>query len=370
MIEVKNLTKKYGNNPAIKNISFTAEEGKIYGFLGPNGAGKTTTMNIITGCLSATEGTVLINGYDIYKSPLQARKSIGYLPEQPPLYMDMTPYEYLKFVGEAKGLYSYELDRQIREVIELTQLSGMEKRLIKNLSKGYKQRVGIAQAMLGDPKIIILDEPTVGLDPKQILEIRELIRSLGKGRIVILSSHILSEISEVCDHVMIIAKGRLVANDSLKALEEKYTGKRDLVVHTRATEEDALSVISAIKNDVENVVCAPSEEEGVSRLTLTYPSEMDFREDVYHAFHKSPYPILSMVHRETTLEDIFLKLTSSAEDQNDSPVTLTDIISDLKSDKQTAKDDTDTDDDVHPDEDVDEDVDNEDEDDDYTPLFS
>lgn len=367
MIEVRNLTKKYGSHVAVQNLSFTMEEGKIYGFLGPNGAGKSTTMNIITGCLAATDGTVLIDGYDIFKFPNQAKRHIGYLPEQPPLYMDMTPYEYLRFVGNAKGLRGIQLDKQIREVIEQTHLEGMERRLIKNLSKGYKQRVGIAQAILGDPKIVILDEPTVGLDPKQITEIRELIRSLGKGRTVVLSSHILQEISAVCDHVMIISKGRLVANDSLQALEEKYTGSHNLVVLTRASEQAALSVVSGIAG-IESASCAPSAEAGVSQLTLTYPGDKDFREEVYHAFRQSPYPILSMVHSQTTLEDIFLELTAAGDEEEEKDVFPSTLFS---SDTAAPSDKPD-------DGDIDDDVDNEkpnaeedgDDEDDYKPLFS
>lgn len=354
LIEIKNLVKKYGSNTAVRNISFTVDEGKVYGFLGPNGAGKSTTMNIITGCLAATDGTVLINGHDIFKEPVLAKKNIGYLPEQPPLYMDMTPYEYLRFVGEAKGLRSSELDAQVREVIELTQLSGMEKRLIKNLSKGYKQRVGIAQAMLGDPKVIILDEPTVGLDPKQILEIRELIRSLSKGRTVILSSHILTEISAVCDHVMIISKGRLVANDSLSELEAKYTGKNRLIVQTKASVDNAPSIVSDIEG-IDSVTCEPTGEAGVCKLIISYSNGTDLREAVYRAFCKTEYPILSMVHEETTLEDIFLRLTEEDLTDEESDADISDA----------DKPDTDTDENGGNEKSGDKDSG-----DDYKPLFS
>lgn len=218
MIEVKNLTKNYGAIPAVKDVSFTVEAGKIYGFLGPNGAGKSTTMNMITGCLAPSFGDVKINGLDIYEDAVEAKRSIGYLPEIPPLYTDMTPFEYLEFVGRAKGLKKGSLYDEIERVMEKTKILDVSSRLIRNLSKGYRQRVGIAQAILGDPEYIILDEPTVGLDPLQIIEIRDLIASLAENHAVILSSHILQEISAVCDHVIMISKGKVVASDSMENL--------------------------------------------------------------------------------------------------------------------------------------------------------
>ena len=236
MITVEHLTKYYGDFMAVDDLSFEIDEGHVYGFLGPNGAGKSTTMNIMTGCLSATEGVVKINGYDIFEEPENAKRLIGYLPEQPPLYMNETPEEYLKFVGEAKGLKGKELKRQVEEVIEQTKIGNVKKRLISNLSKGYKQRVGIAQALLGSPKVIILDEPTVGLDPIQIIEIRDLIKQLGEKHTVILSSHILSEVQAICEKVLIIAKGKLVAFDEPENLEklssqvEKNCGWADVIV--------------------------------------------------------------------------------------------------------------------------------------------
>ena len=246
MIEVKNLTKKYGSFCAVSDLSFTIEKGKIYGFLGPNGAGKSTTMNIVTGCLSATDGQVLVDGADIFKDPLTAKKKIGYLPELPPLYTEMTPAEYLSFVAEAKGVGYEEAPRQVREVMELTQITHVADRLIRNLSKGYRQRVGIAQALLGNPEVILLDEPTVGLDPRQIMEIRELIRSLGQTKTVIVSSHILAEISAVCDHVMILSHGRLVANDSLAALEESALADAALSLTVKGAGEDVAALLSEI----------------------------------------------------------------------------------------------------------------------------
>ena len=228
MIEVENLTKKYGSQVAVDNLSFRVERGMIYGFLGPNGAGKSTTMNMMTGYIAATSGTVKINGYDILKNPEQAKKSIGYLPELPPVYPDMTVYEYLRFVAELKKVKKNERQAQIEDVMKQTQIEDVKGRLIKNLSKGYKQRVGLAQAIIGYPEVIILDEPTVGLDPKQIIEIRELIRELAKKHTIILSSHILSEVSAVCDHIMIISKGKLVASDTPEGLMTLLKGGRQM----------------------------------------------------------------------------------------------------------------------------------------------
>ena len=243
MIEVRHLTKKYGDTLAVSDLSFTIESGHIYGFLGPNGAGKSTTMNIMTGCLAATEGDVIIGGHDIYEEPRQAKKLIGYLPEQPPLYMDSTPREYLTFVARAKGVQKSELKGQIQKAMESTDIVDMADRLIRHLSKGYRQRVGIAQAILGDPEVVILDEPTVGLDPMQIIEIRDLIRELGKDRTVILSSHILSEIQAVCDRVIIISNGKKLADDSLENLEVLNSGKNleDIFIElTKKARDEAL----------------------------------------------------------------------------------------------------------------------------------
>lgn len=237
MIEVIDLVKKYGNHMAVDHLNFTVEKGKIYGFLGPNGAGKSTTMNIMTGYLGATEGKVLIDGHDILEEPEVAKRSVGYLPEIPPLYTDMTVMEYLQFAAELKKIPKYEREEAIEQVIELAKLEDVEHRLIKNLSKGYKQRVGLAQAVLGMPEIIILDEPTVGLDPKQIIEIRELIRSLGKQHTVILSSHILAEVREVCDYIMIISKGKLVASDTPENLEKLHEGSLEQIF-LKLTEDD------------------------------------------------------------------------------------------------------------------------------------
>ncbi len=250
MIEIRHLTKKYGNNLAVNDLNLTLESGNIYGFLGPNGAGKSTTMNIITGYIGATAGEVLINGYDINKEPEKAKQCIGYLPELPPLYGDMKVGEYLDFVAELKKLNRNTREVDLRYVMNLTKISSMRDRLIRNLSKGYKQRVGLAQALMGLPEIIILDEPTVGLDPTQIIEIRELIKSLKDNHTVILSSHILQEISAVCDHVFIISNGNLVASDTMEHLEEEMSGAQQLAVTVRATREEAqkLQKIASVKS--------------------------------------------------------------------------------------------------------------------------
>lgn len=248
MIEVSNLTKKYGKHEAVKDLSFHVEKGQIYGFLGPNGAGKSTTMNVITGYLCATEGTVTVNGYDTFKEPEKAKAQIGYLPELPPLYPDMTVTEYLKFVAKLKKIAKSERKTMIDEAMELTSITDVSSRLIKNLSKGYKQRVGLAQAILGYPEVIILDEPTVGLDPKQIIEIRDLIKKLGEKHTVILSSHILSEVSAVCDQIMIMSHGQLVANDTPDNLANLLSENHSSELHIKGTPEQLEKVRQTIED--------------------------------------------------------------------------------------------------------------------------
>ena len=238
MIEVRHLTKKYGNHTAVSDLSFIIENGVIYGFLGPNGAGKSTTMNIITGCLGPTEGEVLVDGHSISEEPMLAKRKIGYLPEQPPLYPDMTPTEYLRFVASAKGLARSEQTQQIDQVMDKTDIRVVRDRLIRNFSKGFRQRVGIAQALLGNPEVIILDEPTVGLDPAQIIEIRDLIRELGKNHTIILSSHILSEVQTVCDSIMIISDGHLVASDTPENLTRLFAGTTTLHLAVKGGEAE------------------------------------------------------------------------------------------------------------------------------------
>ena len=315
MIEVKHLTKIYGDHTAVDDLSFTIESGHIYGLLGPNGAGKSTTMNIVTGCLAATGGTVRICGHDIYEEPIAAKRCIGYLPEIPPLYTDMTPFEFLTFVAEAKGVGYEEAGRQVREVMELTQIEDMKDRLIKNLSKGYRQRVGIAQAMLGNPEIIILDEPTVGLDPKQIIEIRDLIRMLGQSKTVILSSHILAEISAVCDRVLIISHGKLVADDTIEHLEQNVTSANRLRLSVRGNAENISEILSGIEGILD---CKQlSEEDGIIDLQLTVTKERDLRDDIFFAMAERRIPVLTMEEEELDLEDIFLSLTDSTPSEDE-----------------------------------------------------
>lgn len=309
MIQVRNLTKRYGEKLAIDNVSFDIEDGKIYGFLGPNGAGKSTTMNIITGCLAATSGHVYVDGNDVFEKPLQAKRKIGYLPEQPPLYGEMTPAEYLCFVAEAKGVPYDRLSKHVSEIMELTQITHVADRLINHLSKGYRQRVGIAQALLGDPDVIILDEPTVGLDPAQIIEIRTLIRSLGQNKTVIVSSHILAEISAVCDHVMILSHGRLVANDSLEALEQNALANAALRLTVKGDQDAVLPLLENIKGIADIQAEAPTSD-GVCSFTMEIDAENDPRDTIFYTMAQNKMPIVEMCMMHATLEDIFLRLTS------------------------------------------------------------
>lgn len=310
MIEVRDLTKKYGDRLAVRGLSFNIEKGKIYGLLGPNGAGKSTTMNIMTGCLAATSGTVLIDGHDIFEEPLEAKRHIGYLPEQPPLYTDMTAAEYLGFVASAKGVPYEASIRQIKEVMTLTGIADVSDRLLKNLSKGYRQRVGIAQAMIGDPDVIILDEPTVGLDPKQIIEIRELIKKLGTIKTVIISSHILAEISAVCDHVMIISHGRLVANAPIGELEDTVERANDLHIKIRGGRAAAEHILGGIRG----ILSADySEDGGITSVSIKTAKCTDARDDIFFAFAEAHMPVIEMVYHVLTLEDIFLALTGDNE---------------------------------------------------------
>ena len=314
MIEVKDLVKKYGSHLAVDHLSFTLESGKIYGFLGPNGAGKSTTMNIMTGYLGATQGSVLIDGHDILKEPEEAKKQIGYLPELPPLYMDMTVQEYLEFAAELKKLPKEKRESDISEVMKLTRLQDVSGRLIKNLSKGYKQRVGLAQAILGLPEIIILDEPTVGLDPKQIIEIRELIRTLSKKHTVILSSHILAEVREVCDYILIISKGKLVASDTPENLELLRNGASSLELEVKAAPDTARAILSTI-DDIDAMEMH-SENENLTRVKLETKNGADIREAIFYAFAEEKCPLLEMKTAKASLEDIFMELTQK-EESND-----------------------------------------------------
>ncbi len=310
MIEVQHLTRRYGQHLAVDDVSFKIRNGHVYGLLGPNGAGKSTTMNIIAGCLAPTEGTVLINGYDICDNAIEAKRLIGYLPEQPPLFTDMTPLEYLTFVAEAKGVRDEKLDRQVKEAMTVTGLLPEANRLIRNLSKGYRQRVGIAQAMLGNPEIIILDEPTVGLDPQQLIEIRALIRKLGEKLTVIVSSHILSEISELCDHVIILSKGRVVADDDMKALESRVSPETVLQLGIKGDAAGIMAILSGIEGarSVDKV----SESGGIVKVKVTAESGVDLRDTVFFAMAEARYAVVSMEMAEQSLEEIFLSLTREA----------------------------------------------------------
>ena len=344
MIKVRNLTKKYGNHLAVNGISFDIKPGKIYGLLGPNGAGKSTTMNILTGCLAATSGEVKVDGHDIFDEPIEAKRHIGYLPEQPPVYGEMTPKEYLTFVAEAKGVPFEKSLRHVKEVMQLTQIYDVRNRLIRNLSKGYRQRVGIAQAMIGEPDVIILDEPTVGLDPAQIIEIRNLIRKLGSIKTVIISSHILAEISAVCDHVIIISHGNIVANDTLENLEASAGKNNALTLKIKGDKARAEKLISSVSG----VVSAEySENGGIVSASLIAEEGADIREAIFNAFASAKMPILDMHTNETTLEDIFLGLAYGSDERNAYIAEPEEEENEIEEEKPKAK-----------------------EEDDYKPLFS
>lgn len=311
MIEVRDLVKRYGDHIAVDHLSFNVEKGQIYGFLGPNGAGKTTTMNIMTGYIGPTAGQVIINGHNILEEPEEAKRSIGYLPEQPPLYNDMTPLEYLNFAAELKGLNIDEAEESVEKVVQLTKIGDVKNRLIKNLSKGYKQRVGLAQAILGMPEILILDEPTVGLDPKQILEIRELIRSLSKEHTIILSSHILSEVQEVCDHVLIIHHGRLIATGTPQELEKQLKSQTmELIV--KSNDPNKVETLLGTIEGLSTVTCAMTGSENEVTATVEPKENKDIREAVFYACSKADCPILMMRPSSVSLESIFLQLTSDS----------------------------------------------------------
>lgn len=308
MIEIQHLVKRYGDRIAVDDLSLQMEPGKIYGFLGANGAGKSTTMNMITGYLAATSGEVKINGVDVTLQPEEAKKYIGYLPELPPLYADMTVKEYMDFAAELKKIEKRKRAEMVGEAMEMTGISDVSARLIANLSKGYKQRVGLAQAVLGCPEIIILDEPTVGLDPKQIIEIRDLIKKLGKDHTVILSSHILTEISAVCDHVFIISKGKLIASDSTEKLLERMAGSQQIELLLKAEVKAAEEALLAIAM-VECCEVQGQGEEGTAALLVTAKKDCDIREELFSACVKADLPILEMKSVEKSLEDVFLELT-------------------------------------------------------------
>lgn len=308
MISVEHLTKCYGGFKAVDDLSFEIDEGHVYGFLGPNGAGKSTTMNIMTGCLSATEGSVKIDGYGIFEDAGKAKKLIGYLPEQPPLYMNETPMEYLRFVGEAKGLHGAELESQIEEVIRQTKIGDVKGRRISSLSKGYKQRVGIAQALLGNPRVIVLDEPTVGLDPMQIIEIRALIKELGQTHTVIFSSHILSEVQTICDRILIISKGRLVAFDEPENLEKRLLAPNEITITADSSQQE---ILSSVKNISDVRIEARDERFVQAHIKTDCEDIFAVSRAVFFAFSTRKTALLEMSLKKANLEDVFIELTEN-----------------------------------------------------------
>lgn len=311
MIEVSHLTKRYGSHLALDDLSFTIPEGQIYGLLGPNGAGKSTTMNILTGCLAATSGRVRIDGVDIFEDPMAAKKHLGYLPELPPLYMDRTPEEYLRFVARAKGVG--EVRGELERVMALTQITDVKDRLIRNLSKGYRQRVGIAQAILGDPDIIILDEPTVGLDPRQITEIRELIQKLGENKTVILSSHILSEVQAVCDSILILSRGKLVACDTPDNLERLLTGGTALELEADTQPERLEKLLGNLPGVTGLTVGETAGKHAWARLETGKENLETLSKAVFFRLCEEKLPLLRLTPAKASLEDIFLELTGGKE---------------------------------------------------------
>ena len=315
MIAVEHLTKRYGDFTAVHDLSFEIEDGHVYGFLGPNGAGKSTTMNMMTGCLSATEGSVKIDGFDIFEEPQKAKKLIGYLPEIPPLYMSETPKEYLQFVAQAKGIEKDKIDEQVESVIQQTKIENVKSRLISTLSKGYKQRVGIAQALLGNPKVIILDEPTVGLDPIQIIEIRELIRQLGLSHTVILSSHILSEVQALCEKILIISKGQLIAFDTPDNLEEQLISPCEVEFTADANQAVVEGILDAVPHVASKEITSQNDCQTTMKVRTDWNDIYSFSRSLFFAFARQGCALLEINLKKANLEDIFLELT-----ENDQPV--------------------------------------------------
>lgn len=317
LIEVKNVTKKYGNFTAVNDISFDVKDGEIVGLLGPNGAGKSTTMNMMTGFIEATEGEIIINGYNISKNPKKAKKQIGYMPEGVPSYQELTPKEFIKYMAELKGIERKDRKEEVEKVINKTGLDNVQNKLIKNLSRGYKQRVSMAGALVGNPAVIILDEPTVGLDPKQILEIRNLIKDLGKDHIVILSSHILSEVSQVCDRVVIINKGNLVAIDTPEKLEERTKNKNILYVTVEDKNENMLSIKDKIEN-IEELELVKDNDDGTKQYKIVSEEDVDLRKALFDELPKENITIFELKKAEISLEDAFMKLIDdkTAENEN------------------------------------------------------
>ncbi|MCR5656214.1 MAG: ABC transporter ATP-binding protein [Butyrivibrio sp.] len=330
MIEVKDIVKNYGNHKAVDHLSFRLEKGRIYGFLGPNGAGKSTTMNIMTGYIAANEGTVTIDGHDILKEPEEAKKKIGYLPEIPPLYSDMTVDEFLNFVADLKKVPKKEKRDQIEKILKMTMLGDYGKRMIRNLSKGYKQRVGLAQALVGFPEVIILDEPTVGLDPQQIIEIRNLIKELKDDHVVILSSHILSEVNAVCDHVLIISHGKLAAEGTPEELEMRFQGQEHIKMSILGTEAKIKGALAGI-DGISNVTFGEdTDSQGGVRVDVINDGKEDIRADIARALAGLGLPVLSMELEKKTLEDIFLEVTTSTPGSDEKPKRMMRLAKDVE----------------------------------------
>lgn len=316
MIKVENVTKKYGSFVAVDNISFEIGEGEIIGFLGPNGAGKTTTMSMITGFIEPTEGKIEIDGYDISKKAKKAKREIGYMPENVPLYNDLTVKEFVTYMAELKKVQSKQKKEEVQRVLKATQIDNVQNKLIKNLSRGYKQRVSMAGALVGNPKVVLLDEPTVGLDPKQVTEIRSLIKSLGKDHTVILSSHILSEISQICEKVIIINKGKIIAQDTPQNLEEKVSTENSLIVTVEDNENKFEEVIKNIKG-VTAINLLNRNIDGTIKYSVKSTEEKDVRKDVFEAVAKNGITILEIKKAETTLEDAFINLINKKDEGGD-----------------------------------------------------
>ena len=314
MIEVKNVTKKYGTFTAVNNISFTVKDGEVVGFLGPNGAGKTTTMNMITGFIEPTSGEINVNGYDIVKKSKKAKMQIGYMPENVPLYTDLTVKEFVSYMAELKLVKKAERKEQVQKVLEETGLLDVQNKLTKNLSRGYKQRVSMAGALVGNPEVLILDEPTVGLDPKQIIEIRNLIKKLGQNHTVIVSSHILSEISQICERVIIINKGKIVAIDTPEKLEEKIKEKNILYVTVEDKEEKMPSIKEKVK-EIEELEMVKDNEDGTKQYKVVSSSENDVRKTLFEILPKEKITIFELKKAEASLEDAFIKLVDSTKQE-------------------------------------------------------
>jgi len=331
LIELKNVTKKYGNLVAVDNISFDVKDGEIIGLLGQNGAGKSTTMNMITGFIEPTEGNIIINGYDISKKSKKAKKQIGYMPENVPLYNDLTVKEFVNYMADLKLINRKEKKEAINKVIEKTGLEDVQNRLIKNLSRGYKQRVSMAGALVGEPEILILDEPTVGLDPKQVVEIRNLIKKLKEKHTVIISSHILSEISQICDRVVIINKGKLIAIDTPNSLEEK-TNEQNVILLTVEDEKNKMGNIKEKIEQIKEISMIKDNEDGTKQYRIVSESEIDLRKKLFEVLPKEQITIFELKKSETTLEDAFIKLVNNTKQENREQEGKT-----LKKDKELKK---------------------------------